>query len=122
MNERIKLIRKEEGLSQDDFGKHIGIGKTSVSKLESGENNPSERTVKLICSEFNINEEWLRTGKGNMKEELPVEDEYFKAAAQISKNQDSLAMKALVEYWKLDDESKKIFRDYLQNVFEKSRD
>lgn len=121
MNERIKEIRKKLKLSQDEFGKRLSITKASISRLESGENNPSAQTIKLICSEFHINEEWLRTGKGEMKEKIPSEDEYFKAATQIGRSKDKLAMQAIIEYWKLDEESKKVFRDYLNNIVEKSR-
>ena len=42
MHERLKKIRSENKLTQEEFGRTIGIGKTSVSKLESGENNPSD--------------------------------------------------------------------------------
>ena len=62
MKTRIKKIRNQFGLTQEDFGKKIGIGKTSVSKLETGENKPSDQTIMLICREFNINENWLRDG------------------------------------------------------------
>lgn len=64
MNERIKSIRISNGLSQEDFGNRIGIKRSSVSLLESGKNSPADRTVKLICQEFGINEHWLRTGEG----------------------------------------------------------
>ncbi|EOS72472.1 hypothetical protein C817_05486 [Dorea sp. 5-2] len=64
MNNRIKELRLDLGLSQEAFGKQIKIGRSSVSKLESGENNPSDQTISLICKEFNVNEDWLRTGEG----------------------------------------------------------
>lgn len=69
MKNRIKQVRKEANLSMEKFGKKIGITKSSISMLELGKNNPSERTIKLICLEFNINENWLRTGEGEMKSE-----------------------------------------------------
>ena len=75
MHERLKKIRSENKLTQEEFGRTIGIGKTSVSKLESGENNPSERTIKLICSEFNVNERWLRTGEGSPANPLSPSEE-----------------------------------------------
>lgn len=62
MKSRIKQLRNKLSLTQEDFGKRIGIGKTSVSKLETGENKPSDQTIMLICREFNVNEEWLRDG------------------------------------------------------------
>lgn len=79
MKERIKKLRKKCGLSQEVFGKRIGIGKTSVSKLENGENNPSEQTIILLCKEFGVNEVWLRTGEGgdeNMFTKIDEDDRY----------------------------------------------
>ncbi len=66
MNNRIKEIRKSAGLSQEEFGKRLSVTKTSISKIEAGINNPSDQTIKLICSEFNVNEEWLRSGVGGI--------------------------------------------------------
>ena len=66
LNERIKAVRKASGLNQANFGTKIGIGMSAVSLLESGTNNPSDQTLKLICSEFGINRHWLETGKGDM--------------------------------------------------------
>ena len=64
MNERVKLIRKNAGLTMEQFGERIGMKKSSVSQIESGRNNPSDSSIKMICREFNISEEWLRTGSG----------------------------------------------------------
>lgn len=65
MNERIKKIRKTIGLSQRDFGSRLGISDTAVSKLEKGDRNPSEQTIKSICREFNVDYFWLTEGIGN---------------------------------------------------------
>lgn len=64
INERIKQIRKAQNLSMKAFGEKIGISSPSVARIESGENNPSEQTIRAICSEFNVNREWLETGEG----------------------------------------------------------
>lgn len=66
MNERIKKLRKELGLTLEKFGERLGVGKTAISKLEHGENNVSEQMFKSICREFNVSEEWLRDGEGEM--------------------------------------------------------
>lgn len=68
MNERIKQVRKNYKLSQTEFGERIGISDAAVSRLESGDNSPSERTVKLICSVFHVSYLWLTTGDGPMLE------------------------------------------------------
>lgn len=66
MNERIKELRRALKISQEKFGARIKISGASVSKIESGENNPSEQTLSLIISEFNVSEAWLRNGVGDM--------------------------------------------------------
>lgn len=65
IGERIKYIRKDVyKLTLDRFGEKIGISNAAVSALETGKNNPSEQTVRMICREFRVNEEWLRNGIG----------------------------------------------------------
>lgn len=64
MKDRIKLVRKENQLTLEKFGKRIGITAASCSNIESGKTNPSGQTILAICREFGVNEEWLRTGEG----------------------------------------------------------
>lgn len=66
MNARISDIRKRSGLSQQEFADKIGLTKNYVSLLETGGRIPSDRTISDICREFNVNEQWIRTGQGNM--------------------------------------------------------
>ena len=67
MNERLKAIRKSLSLSQESFGKKLGVTGTAISRIEIGNRAVTEQMVLAICREFNINEEWLRTGFGDMK-------------------------------------------------------
>lgn len=67
MKDRIKQIREVENLSQRAFAQRIGISGPSVARLESGENNPGEQTIRAICSEFGIRREWLEFGHEPMK-------------------------------------------------------
>lgn len=62
MKERIRMLRESLGLTQAKFAESLGIGRSSVAKLESGENNPSSQTIQLICTQFNVNPEWLKDG------------------------------------------------------------
>lgn len=64
MKNRIKQIRTMLGLSQSDFAKKLSVSRSAVCKMESGENNPSEQTIVIICKEFNVNESWIKTGDG----------------------------------------------------------
>lgn len=72
MNKRICEVRQSVSLSMRAFGKRIGISGQSVARLESGENNPSEQTIRAICSEFSINRDWLVDGIGEMQVQKPL--------------------------------------------------
>ena len=64
---RIKSLRKEVlKLTQAKFGEKIGLKSTAIGQMESGDRNVTDRTILLICNKFNVNEEWLREGKGEM--------------------------------------------------------
>ena len=67
MNERIKQIRRELGLTQQEFAERIGLKQNSIALIESGKRNISDQAVLSICREYGINEEWLRTGWGDKK-------------------------------------------------------
>lgn len=66
LNERIKEVRRNLGLSQKDFAEKVGISQRSVSWGEQPGNNVPDSTIKSLCIVFRINETWLRTGDGNM--------------------------------------------------------
>lgn len=66
MKDRIKKIRKELDLTQQEFADKLGIKRNTVATYESGRNEPIDAVISLICREFNVNEEWLRTGNGEM--------------------------------------------------------
>lgn len=74
MNERIKQIRLDFGLTQQKFAERIGLKQNSIALIESGKRNISDQALLSICREYGINEEWLRTGNGEMFSPEP-EDE-----------------------------------------------
>ena len=70
MNERIKELRKTLGLSQEAFAERLGLKGSAVSLVECGRRNVTTQNINAICREFGVNEEWLRTGSGDMFEEM----------------------------------------------------
>ena len=64
--DRIRLVRKTIGLKQGEFAIRIGLTQTSMSMIELGKNSLTDKNIKLICSTFGVDENWLRTGKGEM--------------------------------------------------------
>lgn len=66
IDERIRAIRKDKGLTMQAFGESIGMSKASISGIENGKNGPSEQTIRLICSVYKVDYFWLKEGKGSM--------------------------------------------------------
>lgn len=86
MNTRIKELRKFLNLSQRDFGAKIGLRGSSLSDIENGRCAITERVIISICAKFNVNEEWIRTGIGNMfVEDDKKFNEFFEIYKQLNK-------------------------------------
>ena len=78
--ERLKYIRKTLNLTQTKFAKEIGLSQTSLGMIEVGDRKVQDRHIKTICSLFNVNENWFRTGNGEMF--IKVEDSIFKQLSE----------------------------------------
>ena len=115
---RIGALIEALGMKKVRFAELINIDQSYVTQLTSGKRNPSDRTISDICREFNVREEWLRNGSGEMFLDF-TEDEFAKAAAMLSN--DAFVRSLIVEYWKLDDDSKKLFRDFIHRLSDNMR-
>ena len=113
LNTRVKLLRSKLNISQEAFGKRLGVTGASISKIESGQRNLTEQMVLLICKEFNINEAWLRYDEGEMyKTLLPSE----LSALSKSYELDELDARIITEYLLLDPSQRKVIKDYIVKV------
>ena len=66
MGDRVKLIRKELKLTQEQLAQRLGIGKAALSMIETGKCGLSTRNKNILVQDLNVNPDWLETGKGNM--------------------------------------------------------
>lgn len=73
-NERIRILRKAKGLTLEKFGERLGVGKTAISKIESGDRGVTDQMRRSICREFGVREEWLRDGTGEMEDAAPADE------------------------------------------------
>lgn len=113
MKNRIKKIRKELELTQQEFADKLGIARGNVGAYEVGKNAPSDAVISLICREFNVNEEWLREGTGEMFAEKPEDDFLSSAVASILNEDDALAIEGLKLYFSLTPEEKRTAASYV---------
>ena len=119
MNERIKELRTFLKLSQEVFASRIKITRSSVSKLEKGENNPSEQTITLICKQFNVSEEWLKNGIGEMFKGIPEEDETAALLSDLLEDNGETPLYETIKgiirtYQQIDPKSQSILNDIIK--------
>lgn len=112
MNDRIRMVRESNELSMRKFGNRIGISSGAVSMLESGKNNPSEQTIRAICSEFHVSREWLEYGVGDMEEKTEPTD--VELSARILTGQNENKRKLLRILADMPDELLDSMMDYLE--------
>ncbi|MDU3181839.1 MAG: helix-turn-helix transcriptional regulator [Lachnospiraceae bacterium] len=89
MNERLKLLRKKLGLSQEAFGSRLGVTGPGISKIESGDRNLTEQMTLSIIREFSVNENWLRNGTGgddNMFVKVTPQEKAYNRFGYIMEN------------------------------------
>ena len=122
MNERIKALRKELNLTQQEFADRLNIKRGAVANYEIGRNEPIDAVVSLICKTFNVSEEWLRNGSGEMFIVRSPEEEvgyYVEDLLEYDGN-GNVFYDAIIEmmktYHSLDDKSKTVIREYFKSV------
>ena len=89
MNKRIKELRKELKLTQQSFADALNISKSTVEAYEYRNVTVTERTISDICRVFHVNEEWLRTGNGEMFSAPTRETEIAEITARLFKAEDA---------------------------------
>ena len=116
MNARIKELRKNLGLNQTQFGERLGIKQTTVAGYGTGAKNPMDTIIKSICREFNVNEEWLRSGNGEMFNPLPEDEEVAVYVSELLEDKDNplyqLIVDIMVTYSQLSPQSQEALRDF----------
>lgn len=121
MNERIKLIRRNAGLTQERFAKVLGTVQNTITGYETGNRKPSGSVITLICKEFNINEEWLRTGHGEMYR-YPDLDTGLKSMLSDLAAHDIGIRQLIANYYKLDGKEKESLWNLIRKLTEKPED
>lgn len=117
MKDRIKKIRKELDLTQQEFADRIGIKRNTVASYETGKSNLSDGAVSLICREFNVNEEWLRTGKGEMFIEQTKDEQIAAFVGSILKDEDDSFKRRLISgLAALDDNGWEVLEKFLDSI------
>ena len=118
IGERIKEIRKLTKLTQKEFGYRISVAQTYLSQIEKGERDATEKIIKLVSHEFNIDENWLRTGEGEMFNES---DEFSLDEYAQQHDMSEMDLKIIKGFLDLDPEVRKIVVSTFSNALSDDR-
>lgn len=117
MKNRILKIRKDSKLNQEDFGLRLNLTKNYISLIETGNRIPSDRTISDICREFNVNEDWLKNGTGDMYKEK--DGSFSELLVELEDSDDDFIKSLITVYVGLDEDSKSALRKIAKGMAEK---
>ena len=117
---RIRILRKQLKLSQAEFGNKIGLKPASISDLETGRTSITERNIKSICSEFNVDYIWLTTGEGEMfsSDNDKEDDEYQTLIDNIMTGENEFHKTLFKKFIQLDESELKALEGIIDKFLE----
>ena len=118
LKDRIKKLRKELDLTQQEFADKLGVSRNNIASYETGKSNLGDTAISLICTKFNVNESWLRDGTGEMFVELDVEDQRITAfmEAVLEEGKDSFRRRVILGLSAMDGDGWKALEQFLGSV------
>lgn len=114
MNERIKELRKTLKLTQQEFADRLNIKRGAIANYEVGRNEPIDAVISLICKEFNVNEEWLRDGTGEMFR-VEEENSIVARATTLLGEKDPLFEAFIDTYSKLTPRNRELLQQFMSD-------
>lgn len=123
MKDRIKALRERLGKSQDEFGKDLGLTRNYISLIENGQRNLSDQSIKVLCSLYDVNEKWLRTGNGEMFIPKTKNEQINEMLVDVLKCEDSDFKKRLITALsKLDDTGWNALEKFIDSIANQSQE
>ncbi|MBD5482228.1 MAG: helix-turn-helix transcriptional regulator [Lachnospiraceae bacterium] len=96
MKDRIKKLRKELDLTQQEFADRIGVKRGGIANYEIGRNEPADSVISLICREFNVNKNWLREGVGDIFIEQTMDEQIASFIGRVQMDSEDSFQKRLL--------------------------
>lgn len=122
IGERIKEVRKAKKITQQALADAIGLKRNTIANYEIGNVEPSDRTISDICREFDVNEEWLRTGKEPMFQPKSRNEELMEFATKVAEgNPGSIQAQLLAVMARLTDEQWEVLAQVAREFVEETK-
>lgn len=120
MKDRLKKLRKTLDLTQQAFADRIGMKQNTIAQYEMGRTIPSDAIIFSICREFNVNENWLRTGEGDMFMEMSRDEQIEEFIGDLLHGEeDSFKRRLISGLAALDENGWKVLEDFLDSIQKK---
>ena len=119
MKDRNKALRKALHVSQDAICQRVGVKRSTVCTYEKGIRLPSDSVIAMICREFNVNEEWLRTGKGSMFTEVHRDEQIARFVGEILSEDDDFRRRFIAILAQMTPEEWKVIQAFAEKLAQK---
>ena len=116
---RLYNLRKELGLTLEKFGEPLGVTKTTISRIEKEERAMTDQMLKSICRTYNVNEEWLKTGNGDMFIKLTRNQAITDFAADLIKEEESFKARLIEALAKLSEQEWEVLEKIANDLADK---
>ena len=114
--ERVRSIRKELNLTLEKFGKKLDVKKSAISDIESGRNSLTAQMFNAICREYRVNPNYLDGTDENPNHKfLEVPQTVLDELCEQYKC-DALDRSIIQEYLELDDDDRKVVKEYIKKI------
>jgi len=123
LEERIKELRKELGLTQTEFAERIGSAQNTITGYETGRRVPSSQVITLIARTFDVNETWLRTGEGAMFNEVTRDERVAEFVGEVlSGKSDSIKRRMISVLSRMNDDDWAAMEHFAELLLEERGD
>lgn len=116
MNERLKQLRKELNMKQGDFSTALSISQGHLSDIENNRKEVSDRVISICSLKFNVNEDWLRTGNGEMFNKMSEDEELDLYVGRISGGTDEFKKSLIKTLCKLSEDEWDVLKKIISEM------
>lgn len=114
IRDRVKKIRETLNLSQAAFGEKVSLERSAISLIERKQRNITERSIKDICREFNVDYIWLTTGEGEMFSDS--DQEVIQIINRVLADEDDFTKRVFRAFAKMDARDWEALRKFIDAV------
>ena len=117
MHERIKQLRKQLKINQSEFGSRIGLSRDTIANIEGNRIEIKDIYVLSICKEFNVNEDWLRTGEGEMFNQSDEDEELAAIVGRVLAGEDEFRKALYRQIGACDQKYIDMLKEFVENIY-----